>query len=268
MTNSHNRTNSHQAETSGVPQTAGSNTSGRFFANNTSGSNASKHSKANGSAKKQQQQSFNASLNSSGGRGGAYFQNQSQEGQKYFSENSNDKFFVPLKTGSMAATSTPGKQQRSSPQHIRSSPTASHVLAALSSSPPNLSHFAGSKCYDAPAPNALPKPPRHWTGGQDVVMTMPVAPSMVIPAAVSPKQKPQQQATYYQQQKNSSSNKGAAGKMNVSARKHVNNHRQTTHPVHHPMVVSSCSREFLRTTVSGDYDKFSENLKMVLNVRA
>lgn len=33
----------------------------------------------------------------------------------------------------------------------------------LSGSPPNFSHFAGSKCYDAPAPTALPKPPVHWT---------------------------------------------------------------------------------------------------------
>lgn len=28
---------------------------------------------------------------------------------------------------------------------------------------PTLTHFAGSKCFDAPAPTALPKPPQHWT---------------------------------------------------------------------------------------------------------
>lgn len=33
----------------------------------------------------------------------------------------------------------------------------------VTNSPPNFSHFASSKCYDAPAPTALPKPPRHWT---------------------------------------------------------------------------------------------------------
>lgn len=29
--------------------------------------------------------------------------------------------------------------------------------------PSSLTHFASSKCFDAPAPTALPKPPQHWT---------------------------------------------------------------------------------------------------------
>lgn len=33
----------------------------------------------------------------------------------------------------------------------------------VSHSPPNFSYYAGSKCYDAPAPTALPRPPTHWT---------------------------------------------------------------------------------------------------------
>ncbi|XP_037041355.1 proline-rich nuclear receptor coactivator 2 [Bradysia coprophila] len=34
---------------------------------------------------------------------------------------------------------------------------------AAASSPPNASSlFAGSKCFDAPPPNALPRPPLHW----------------------------------------------------------------------------------------------------------
>ncbi|CAD6996275.1 neurogenic protein mastermind [Ceratitis capitata] len=32
--------------------------------------------------------------------------------------------------------------------------------------PTALTHFAGSKCFDAPAPTALPKPPEHWTLGK------------------------------------------------------------------------------------------------------
>lgn len=32
-----------------------------------------------------------------------------------------------------------------------------------SCSPPNFSHFAGSKCYDAPTADNLPQPPSHWT---------------------------------------------------------------------------------------------------------
>lgn len=34
---------------------------------------------------------------------------------------------------------------------------------SLASSPPNITLFAGSKCYDAPSPTALPRPPIHWT---------------------------------------------------------------------------------------------------------
>lgn len=48
----------------------------------------------------------------------------------------------------------------------RSSPggfSAASSPAASSSSPPNASSlFAGSKCFDAPPPNALPRPPMHW----------------------------------------------------------------------------------------------------------
>jgi hypothetical protein len=37
------------------------------------------------------------------------------------------------------------------------------TVTNVCSSPPNFAHFAASKCYEAPAPTALPKPPHHWT---------------------------------------------------------------------------------------------------------
>lgn len=44
---------------------------------------------------------------------------------------------------------------------------------------PTITHFAGSKCFDAPAPTALPKPPQHWTatGGGGCPIPMATEPS-------------------------------------------------------------------------------------------
>ncbi|XP_055640271.1 uncharacterized protein LOC129777806 [Toxorhynchites rutilus septentrionalis] len=53
--------------------------------------------------------------------------------------------------------------QRSSPGGVSFNTSHGMYTGTLSGSPPNFSHFAGSKCYDAPAPTALPKPPVHWT---------------------------------------------------------------------------------------------------------
>lgn len=73
---------------------------------------------------------------------------------------------------------TPNKYQQQqrinnktrSPTTSSSSSTTSAVMVLGSSpfnsgrgSPPNFSHFASSKCYDAPLPTSLPKPPHHWT---------------------------------------------------------------------------------------------------------
>ncbi|BFF89452.1 uncharacterized protein DMAD_08210 [Drosophila madeirensis] len=62
---------------------------------------------------------------------------------------------------SMAINGGSARKQRKSPPTIGAfgaSPQQQHPLI-----PTALTHFAGSKCFDAPAPTALPKPPQHWT---------------------------------------------------------------------------------------------------------
>nr|ACN94738.1 GA22058 [Drosophila miranda] len=61
----------------------------------------------------------------------------------------------------MAINGGSARKQRKSPPTIGAfgaSPQQQHPLI-----PTALTHFAGSKCFDAPAPTALPKPPQHWT---------------------------------------------------------------------------------------------------------
>lgn len=61
-----------------------------------------------------------------------------------------------------AAGGSARKQRKSPPLGGKVSPQTmqqqQHPLI-----PTALTHFAGSKCFDAPAPTALPKPPQHWT---------------------------------------------------------------------------------------------------------
>lgn len=49
---------------------------------------------------------------------------------------------------------------------ISNSPLFGKVSPTQLLIPTALTHFAGSKCFDAPAPTALPKPPQHWTLGK------------------------------------------------------------------------------------------------------
>lgn len=65
-----------------------------------------------------------------------------------------------------------GRRTPLGPSLSTHSTTSSSSSTGPCGSPPNFSHFAGSKCYDAPAPQALPKPPRHWTSCASEVTTL------------------------------------------------------------------------------------------------
>lgn len=70
---------------------------------------------------------------------------------------------------------TPVRQKNPTSQSV--TPTGQYHM--MSSSPPNFSHFAGSKCYEAPAPTALPRPPDHWKLPTAKGMMIPTPPKMV-----------------------------------------------------------------------------------------
>lgn len=53
---------------------------------------------------------------------------------------------------------TPSKNQASS----AGGPNVKGKHLSGSSSPPNFSFFAGSKCFESPSPQSLPKPPMSW----------------------------------------------------------------------------------------------------------
>lgn len=115
----------------------------------------------------------NNSGNSNGGNGGrgrkspssTYFRSISASNAIPIVQKSTSP--VSSKSASYYSSSSPSGRyhsfngQRSSPGGGGNS--VGSYPGTLSGSPPNFSHFAGSKCYDAPAPTALPKPPVHWT---------------------------------------------------------------------------------------------------------
>ncbi|XP_055685069.1 uncharacterized protein LOC129791130 [Lutzomyia longipalpis] len=88
----------------------------------------------------------NGGAHSKGGSARKSRSQRSPSGVTYFSSHTT-LFFTPVKT------------KNPTNHGLSVTPTGHHQM---SSSPPNLSHFAGSKCYEAPAPTALPRPPDHW----------------------------------------------------------------------------------------------------------
>lgn len=70
------------------------------------------------------------------------------------------------------------KQRKSPPLGGKISPQQMQQQHPLI--PTALTHFAGSKCFDAPAPTALPKPPQHWTRSEEKLSSS-VSMSMSLP---------------------------------------------------------------------------------------
>lgn len=58
---------------------------------------------------------------------------------------------------------TPNKHQSSNVAGLTNNSSNSKRLSG-SCSPPNFSYFAGSKCFESPSPQSLPKPPTSWFG--------------------------------------------------------------------------------------------------------
>ncbi|XP_058455695.1 proline-rich nuclear receptor coactivator 2 [Malaya genurostris] len=119
--------------------------------------------------------------NATGNNGGSGNRGQKSPSSTYFRSISTSNAIPIVKSTSPIGSKSTNHYSTSSPSgrshsfnfnagYQRSSPGGNSFNASLGSypgtlpgSPPNFSHFAGSKCYDAPAPTALPKPPVHWT---------------------------------------------------------------------------------------------------------
>lgn len=75
------------------------------------------------------------------------------------------------------------RKQRKSPS-LGGKISPQHQMQQHPLIPTALTHFAGSKCFDAPAPTALPKPPQHWTLSRSeskLPMMMPSMPKFQVP---------------------------------------------------------------------------------------
>uniref|UniRef100_T1D4L0 Uncharacterized protein n=1 Tax=Psorophora albipes TaxID=869069 RepID=T1D4L0_9DIPT len=124
----------------------------------------------------------------------------------------------------------------------------------LSGSPPNFSHFAGSKCYDAPAPTALPKPPVHWTSSASSSTTNTITTSALNTSKTSTS-KPTSASVVPRNTTSKVSSSMSSSQSSQSSRSKARSVK--------PAV--SCAVAAAKANRNVD---FTHNLKMILNVQA
>jgi len=109
----------------------------------------------------------NNSSNNNKGNKGYYAQKHSSSGAQYYSTSPKEIVTPPNHAKNRHPHPHHRNHHNGSPHGlIGRSPPRSPISfaspAGVSTTTPNL-HFAGSKYFDAPSPNALPRPPGHWT---------------------------------------------------------------------------------------------------------
>ncbi|XP_031634240.1 C-module-binding factor A [Contarinia nasturtii] len=175
MTNSHNRATQKE---------------GRNSERNNASPNHQKNGNQNGNGRKVT--FFND--NQKGGKG-YYAQKHSSSAPQYFSTSPKD-IVMPANSNNHAKnhhhrhhhnnTNNNHQQQHQRNHHNGSphgilgrspprSPISFASPAGVSTTTPNL-HFAGSKYFDAPSPNALPRPPSNWTTTNSQMIEMSLSP--------------------------------------------------------------------------------------------
>ncbi|XP_017058379.1 uncharacterized protein LOC108099391 [Drosophila ficusphila] len=149
-------------------------------------------SQSTGSKGKQQRQSPQQQGTSSGGGGGFFFANNRRNGGGRSPQGAMQVRQSPATI--LGGGFSPGigggsarKQRKSPPLGGKISPQQMQMQMQQQQHPlipTALTHFAGSKCFDAPAPTALPKPPQHWTLSRSegkLPLTMPSMPKFQVP---------------------------------------------------------------------------------------
>lgn len=106
-----------------------------------------------------------------------YFNN-SPNSKKHSSGAHQQQFQRPTPSKSINIR-TPPNNNRNHPSGLSSSSLSNPISGSTnitnntkrlsgSCSPPNFSYFAGSKCFESPSPQSLPKPPTSWFNGGEV----------------------------------------------------------------------------------------------------